>query len=168
MAITVNSNASPLAARSQVNRELGVSSSATQAHRPRIRRISGVVRAGKAAVLAALVALAPAALAMSLGDAVTASHLGDALKLQIPLTEANGWRDDQIQVAVSGDNAHLVRNLSITLQPAPGGYQIIVQSDAPLREPYLALTVAVRWPTGNLQRSYDILLDPPVTGSTAY
>ena len=94
MAITVNSNASPLAARSQVNRELGAGSSATQAHRPRIRRISGMVSAGKAAVLAAFIVLAPAALAMSLGNAVTASHLGDGLKLQIPLTEANGWRDD--------------------------------------------------------------------------
>ena len=141
---TANSN-SPLFAAGTRNRSLRTSA----------------LSALKGAIIAGVAALSPAALAMGLGDAITVSHLGDALKLTIPLTDTNGWRDDQIHVALSSDAAHIARNMTAELQSAPGGYQIIVRSSMPVREPYLALSVAVRWPAGNLRRDYDLVFDPP-------
>ena len=114
----------------------------------------------RAATVLALTLCSLSATAMSLGALVTDSHLGERLSVSVPLKQANGWREDQIRISLSGEASQWIRELEAQLQPTAGGYRIHIYSAVPISEPYLSLTVTARWPAGSVQRDYQVLLDP--------
>ncbi len=111
--------------------------------------------------------------ALGLGEIEPESYLGQPLRASIQLVSVDSGLDPQdinvrqvgaAEAARMGVDLFFVPNkLSFQLDRSANGYQVLVRSDGPVKEPFLTLLVELRWPSGVVYREYPVLLDlPPV------
>lgn len=115
--------------------------------------------------------------ALGLGELQSQSYLGQPLKARIPLVSVEGNIDpENLRVRqVSAAEAErlgveFVYNpykLKFEVDQQAGGYQVFVESENPVKEPFLTLLLELSWPSGVVYREYSILLDPPPVISVA-
>lgn len=110
--------------------------------------------------------------AVSLGDDVVLSRLGDPLEVEIGVLD---WEDmdlERVQITAANIREYeafdltwlpVLDNLHFNLVgPDPDGrLRLLVSSREPFDEPYLELLLVLRWPGGSLLREYVLLFDPP-------
>jgi pilus assembly protein FimV len=111
------------------------------------------------ALLMALVA--QSGFALGLGELKQQSGLGEPLKAQIPLTEAQEWSSEQFKARLSGISAAATRSVELAVITAGKQRYIQLTTRAPVNEPYVSFTLNLTWPDGSLKRDYELLLDPP-------
>jgi Tfp pilus assembly protein FimV len=122
---------------------------------------------------AAVTALAPAH-AVTLGEVIVDSTLGEPLSARIPVAVAPGEFLDSNCVGVppgrSDGFGQLPQPLvKVPQVPASGSLVLSVTTQRPLYEPMYELQLEVRCPgTALLVRQYVLMLDPPGTGSAAF
>ncbi|MCC5857071.1 MAG: hypothetical protein JJT90_02880 [Ectothiorhodospiraceae bacterium] len=115
------------------------------------------------------------ALAVGLGNVETRSALNQPLEARIPVLSAS--RDDleslQVRLAsgeafqrVGLDRPFILSRLAFDVEVHDGQPYIVVSTEEPVREPFLAFLVEARWPGGRVMREYTLLLDPPVHAPT--
>ena len=65
---------------------------------------------------------------------------------------------------VGSDRPHFLTKLRFSSQVTAAGNAVIrVESQEPIREPYLDFLVEITWPKGRIVKGFTVLLDPPVT-----
>ena len=114
--------------------------------------------------------------ALGLGEIKVTSALNEPLKAEIKLLQVRKLNPLQIQprmanvdeFALAGLNKPgFLSNVSFQVKVNPDGSgTIFLNSDRPVREPFLNFLVEVNWPNGRLVREYTLLLDPPVFDPT--
>jgi len=135
-------------------------------------RLPGARRASlNALLLFAALLTAGAAQALSLGDAILQSRLGDPLRVSIPLGRLGSLGENDIVVgrAPNADyTKYGVERVSTTSSlrfalrvESNGNASVEVSTEQPFTEPLLDMVVEVRWPAGRLVRQYSLLLDLP-------
>jgi len=112
----------------------------------------------------------PESWALGLGELTLNSYLNEPLEAEVRLLEADGLdvRDVRIQLASDEEfdrlgvqRAFFLTRINFQVEDTPSGMRVRLQTDAPLREPYLDLVVEARWPDGRLLREYTVLVDLP-------
>ncbi|HYW05153.1 MAG TPA: FimV/HubP family polar landmark protein [Gammaproteobacteria bacterium] len=124
-----------------------------------------------ACVLALLSLVLPATVwALGLGSIRTQSALNQPFKAEIPLVAASGQDLSGIQAGLASRQAYQqagldysgeLDELRFSVVKTAHGPAIRITSDKPIKEPLLNLLVDVQWSQGQLEREYDVLLDPP-------
>lgn len=134
----------------------------------------GTLRAwSRLALLAlSLVCAVPRAQAVSLGDELILSLLGDPVEVEIEVLQ---WEDmDLERVQISAATREEYEVFDLTWLPVledldfnlvgpdlNGKVRVLISSRTPLDEPFLELLLVLRWPGGSLRREYVLLFDPP-------
>ena len=109
--------------------------------------------------------------ALGLGELQLQSALNQPLQAVIELQDSQGLSPSDVVVALADaeafarsglDRPHFLTGLSFT--PVMDGQQLVirVESQRPVREPYLNFLVQVTRSNGSLLREYTLLLDPPL------
>ncbi|MFP4602129.1 MAG: FimV family protein, partial [Halochromatium sp.] len=114
------------------------------------------------------------AAALGLGELRVRSALHQPFQGEIELFEVERSDLDRIAARLASpaafEQAGLERPAFLTeMRFTPmigpdGGAMLKVISREPIREPYLALLLELRWPDGRLVKEYAVLLDPPAVG----
>ncbi|MFP4246998.1 MAG: FimV family protein, partial [Halochromatium sp.] len=114
------------------------------------------------------------AAALGLGELRVRSALHQPFQGEIELFEVERSDLDRIAARLANpaafEQAGLERPAFLTeMRFTPmigpdGGAMLEVISREPIREPYLALLLELRWPDGRLVKEYAVLLDPPAVG----
>lgn len=132
------------------------------------RIVSGFARL----VLLALCFLSAHAFAVSLGDELILSRLGDPVEVEVEVLQ---WEDmDLERVEITAASREEYEVFKLTWLPVledldfnlvgpdlDGNVRVLISSRAPLNEPFLELLLVLRWPGGSLRREYVLLFDPP-------
>ena len=124
------------------------------------------------ALAAGLLLSAPAAHALGLGRLNVQSSLGEALRAEIDITSLSSEEADTLKAALASPEAF--RAAGVDLNPALQGVQVALvrrpdgrsvlrlTGDRSVNEPFLDVILDLSWSAGRLQRSYTLLIDPPV------
>jgi len=114
--------------------------------------------------------------ALGLGEIKVTSALNEPLKAEIKLLQVRKLNPLQIQprmanideFALAGLNkAGFLSDVNFQVKVNPDGTgTIYLNSNRPVREPFLNFLVEVNWPNGRMVREYTLLLDPPVFDPT--
>lgn len=108
--------------------------------------------------------------ALSLGNASLQSRVGEPLHVSIPLGHLGSLDRNEIIVGHANTNEYtrfgIERDTGMPLHfelvvDSRGRASVEVRTRQVVNEPYVAMVVAVRWPTGRLVRAYTLLLDLP-------
>ncbi|MEP6997819.1 MAG: hypothetical protein ABI900_09225 [Betaproteobacteria bacterium] len=133
-------------------------------------RISTLIAAVTRLLTGALALLAaPCALALSLGDAVPQSSLGQPLRVIVPIGAGASESLTAACVHVSADAAggngppRLLTG-RVTIDRSAAGPQVLVTTRRPVDDPIVRLAVQAGC-EGTTRRDYVLLLDPPAAGS---
>ncbi|WP_162623058.1 type IV pilus assembly protein FimV [Billgrantia lactosivorans] len=136
------------------------------------------------AMLLALAAASPQALALGVGEVEVRSSLNAPLRAVIPLTDTDGLDPERLRVAVAEPREFESAGLSRTplaasvradVEVRQGQWVVALASERPVREPWMDLLLRFDWPAGRQLREVTLLLDPPdydslpvlVSGSSA-
>jgi pilus assembly protein FimV len=148
-----------------------------QLSRPRRRGRAGAWQCWWIAAAAAVLAAAPNAWALGLGDIDLDSALNEKFSARIELIDVQGLQPSEIIVSLASaeDFARVgvERFFFLTdlrFEVADGGRgvtHITVTSTQPVTEPYLNFLVEVLWPSGRMLKEYTVLLDPPTFSPAA-
>lgn len=108
--------------------------------------------------------------ALGLGEAKLESALGQPLRVSIPLTGSGDLTVEQIKVKRSdaqsaaklgvSDN-YFIPGLTFKIVGEAGNLLLTLQTDEPVKEPFIDMALSLRWPQGSLHRKVTLLLDPP-------
>ncbi|HET8701918.1 MAG TPA: FimV/HubP family polar landmark protein, partial [Nitrococcus sp.] len=121
-------------------------------------------------LIVALMGVPPSIRALGLGELDSDSNLNEPLSARIPLLSIRDNDPVSIHVSLASpdafkraglDRPYYLSRLKFEVKQGSGGYYILVSTDAPLKEPFLDFLLNVRWPQGDLQREYTVLLNPP-------
>ena len=121
-------------------------------------------------LLALLVAWPLSALSLGLGEPQVKSHLGDRLRVQIPLILDSGERADEVKVRLASpadrerfgasvDEAAVRMRLSVETSGRDGP-SISVTSAGGVNEPMLSFVIEAQSDSNRFMREYTVLLDP--------
>jgi FimV-like protein len=118
--------------------------------------------------------LATPAFAVSFGDELILSRLGDPVEVEIEVLQ---WEDmdlERVQIMAATPEEYEVFDLTwlpvldalsfnLVGPTLDGHVRVLVSSRDPVNEPFLELLLVMRWPGGSLRREYVLLFDPPQT-----
>ncbi|EAR21242.1 FimV/HubP family polar landmark protein [Nitrococcus mobilis] len=122
------------------------------------------------ALMAALMGAPPSTMALGLGKLDANSALNEPLLARIPLLSVGGNDVASVRVSLASpaafEHAGLARpyylsRLKFEIKEVDGEHYILISTEQAIKEPFLDFLLNVRWPQGNLQREYTVLLDPP-------
>lgn len=115
--------------------------------------------------------LSAPALAVGLGEIELQSFLGAPLQAVIPLRELGDLSADQLRITLAGQRDYEAMGVEFSylhtqlrIEPvigADGRAFVRIDTRDPVAEPYLNFVLTLRWPNGQLNREYTVLLDPP-------
>ncbi|MDT8428168.1 MAG: FimV/HubP family polar landmark protein [Pseudomonadales bacterium] len=109
--------------------------------------------------------------ALGLGEITVDSALNQPLSARIEMLDMAGINPDQITVALASpadfqrfdiERSFFLENIRFAINTSGGNAQILLTTDAVVREPYLSFVLETRWPSGRVLNEYTVLLDPPV------
>lgn len=120
------------------------------------------------------VALAPTdAAALALGSLRVQSSLGENLRAEIEIPQITAAEMNSLSVQIAApevfraqgmDYSSAARSVQISVQRNPDGTASLrLSSNTPIQEPFVDLVIQSQWSTGNLVRTYTLLLDPPAS-----
>jgi pilus assembly protein FimV len=108
----------------------------------------------------------PAVLALALGELELKSHLNQKLNVVIPLIFSKESELVELKLSTvrpEGQSSGLQawHNLKVEIIENEGNQPYLkITSKDTLREPALSFVLDMQWPSGRIQRSYSLLLDP--------
>ncbi|MCG8393766.1 MAG: hypothetical protein MI745_11850 [Pseudomonadales bacterium] len=117
------------------------------------------------------------AAALGVGEYELKSYLNQPLDMEVSLHEVGDLTAEEILVnlasqeefdAVGVDRIYFLNRLEFSVEMTGQDQAVLhIQTDQPVREPYLNFLVEFLWPTGRLMREYTVLLDPPSFADSA-
>jgi pilus assembly protein FimV len=125
---------------------------------------------------AALLLVHSGAFAFSLGRLTVQSALGEALRAEIDVTSITPEEAGSLRAALAAPEAfraagvdfnQVLSGAQATLVRKPDGRSVIrLAGDRSVNEPFVDVILDFGWSGGRLQRSYTLLIDPPVRASS--
>lgn len=121
-------------------------------------------------LMVALMGVPPSITALGLGELDSDSGLNEPLSARIPLLSIRDSDPASIHISLASQAAFeragmerpfYLSRLKFEVKQADGKHYILVSTEKPFKEPFLDFLLDVRWPQGDLQREYTVLLDPP-------
>ena len=114
---------------------------------------------------------APHAMALSLGNIVVQSALGEPLRAEIDIPEINAEEAATLKANVASPEAFRAAGLEFNAalsglrtsiqRRANGRAYIRLTSDRPVNEPFVDMILEASWASGRIVRDYTMLFDPP-------
>src|SRR6056297_838395 len=114
---------------------------------------------------------ASSALALGLGELKLDSYLNEPLSASVDLLNTGNLHEDEIKIRLGTredfqrlglDRTFFLTSIQFEVVVDDNGRAgIVMTTDDPVLEPYLAFIVEARWPSGRLLREYTVLIDPP-------
>ncbi|MBN8488322.1 MAG: hypothetical protein J0M20_11445, partial [Burkholderiales bacterium] len=129
------------------------------------------------AIAAWLALSASAAHGLGLGRLNVRSSLGEPLRAEIDINSITPEESDSLRAALASPEAF--RAAGVDMNPALQGVQVTLvrgtdgrpvlrmTGDRAVSEPFLDLILDLSWASGRLQRSYTLLIDPPIKPAPA-
>lgn len=126
------------------------------------------------ALMVALMGAPPSITALGLGELDSDSALNEPLTARIPLLSMHDADAEAVRVSLASqaafeeaglDRPFYLSQLKFEVKQADGEHFILISTEKPIKEPFLDFLLQVRWPEGELQREYAVLLDPPQYGT---
>jgi len=127
-------------------------------------------------LLVALAAVAPAAMALGLGNISVDSYLNQPLKARIEMIVREGDDIDSVTASlasaedyamIGADLNDISVPLGFTVEQTDAGTYIQVSSRLAVTDPILRLIVEINWSSGRMLREYTVFLDPPTNPAPA-
>ena len=123
-------------------------------------------------LLAATFAWISEAQALQLGDATLESHLGQPLKVLIPIDDPRPLQAEDVIVRLGDasehqargiDKADLPERLKVLVSPAStgDGLQVLITTPQPVADPVVSFLLVVESPSAELMKTYTVLMDLP-------
>ncbi|MDN5848993.1 MAG: tetratricopeptide repeat protein [Nitrococcus sp.] len=121
------------------------------------------------ALVVALMGTPPSITALGLGEIDSDSALNEPLSARIPLLSLERSDTASIRVSLASpaaferaglDRPFYLSRLKFEVKQADGQHYILISSEKPIKEPFLDFLLDVRWPQGDFQREYTVLLSP--------
>ncbi|SDJ38118.1 FimV/HubP family polar landmark protein [Billgrantia gudaonensis] len=122
------------------------------------------------ASLLSLSFVSPASWALGVGDVDVHSSLNAPLRASVPLTDVAGLDLRRLKVSLAEPAAFeraglermpLASDVTMAVRERNGQWVVELESDRPVREPWLDLLLRFDWPEGRQLREVTLLLDPP-------
>ncbi|MGM0784824.1 MAG: FimV/HubP family polar landmark protein [Pseudomonadota bacterium] len=122
------------------------------------------------ASLLSLSFVSPSTWALGVGDVDVHSSLNAPLRASVPLTDVADLDPRQLKVSLAEPSAFeraglertpLVSSVAMAVRQRDGQWVVELESDGPVREPWLDLLLRFDWPEGRQLREITLLLDPP-------
>ncbi|WP_163575983.1 FimV/HubP family polar landmark protein [Halomonas faecis] len=122
------------------------------------------------ASLLSLSFVSPSAWALGVGGVDVHSSLNAPLRASVPLTDVADLDPRQLKVSLAEPSAFeraglertpLVSSVAMAVRQRDGQWVVELESDGPVREPWLDLLLRFDWPEGRQLREVTLLLDPP-------
>ncbi|MBQ0958792.1 LysM peptidoglycan-binding domain-containing protein, partial [Ideonella sp. 4Y11] len=129
------------------------------------------------AIAAWLALSAPAAEALGLGRLSVRSALGEPLRAEIDISSITPEEADTLKAVLASPESF--RSAGVEMNPALQGVQVTLvrgadgrpvlrmAGDRAVSEPFLDVILDLSWASGRLQRSYTLLIDPPIKPAPA-
>lgn len=133
---------------------------------PSLRR--RMVAAAAAALIAGTTPVA--SWALSLGNISVSSALGEPLRAEIRLLDAQPAQIDGLRVSLASPDAFratgleynpVLSGLRLEVVRQEGRQVLRLSAERPVSDPFIDLLVVAEWPGGRIVRSYTVLIDPP-------
>ncbi len=112
--------------------------------------------------------------AATLGEARVESNLTEPLQVVVPLARSSNESLDELSVQLAPASFYreagvplesLSGNLTFAIKSDRNGDYVLIGSKRPIRDPILSVLLQVSSPEGRMIREFNLLLDPPSTGS---
>ena len=124
-----------------------------------------------AAALVSVGLTASDAWALALGRLNVQSALGEPLRAEVEVPQLSAAEADSLRVGMAPPSVFRAQGLEYTAtasqirvsvqRRADGSAVLRLSSAQPVNEPFVDLVIDANWASGNLQRNYTLLLDPP-------
>lgn len=108
--------------------------------------------------------------AVTIGELQLQSKFGEPLLAIIPLSDVGHLSSEEIKISKASsdiyrqlniENLNTFNPLRFELTGSGNNLAIQVVSPKPIKEPFLEFVIELKWPAGQLYKSFNILLDPP-------
>ncbi|MDR3017627.1 MAG: hypothetical protein LBV56_19545 [Delftia acidovorans] len=109
--------------------------------------------------------------ALALGRVNVQSALGEPLRAEVEIPQITAAEAEGLRVGVASPGVFRTQGMEynatasqvrVSVQRRPDGSAVLrLTSTQPVNEPFVDLVIDASWASGNLQRNYTLLLDPP-------
>lgn len=109
--------------------------------------------------------------ALALGRITVQSALGEPLRAEVEIPQLTSAEAESLQASIASpatfrsqgvEYSGLANSVRIKVQKRANGTAVLqLSSFQPVNDPFVDLVIDANWASGNLQRSYTLLLDPP-------
>lgn len=107
--------------------------------------------------------------ALGLGEITVSSKLGEKFNASVPITDSTTLNSDQIiaknapseiyqQLQI--DNSFTYQSFNLVISKQGEELILIISSNDTIKEPYLNFVLQLKWPEGQLNKEYKVLIDP--------
>jgi pilus assembly protein FimV len=116
-----------------------------------------------------LVLLSSSSWALGLGEITVTSKLGENFNASIPITDTAEFDVEQIKASnatadiykqLNVDNSFIYQSFKLNLSNVDGKLVLNITTSDSIREPYLNFIIQMKWPSGQINKEFKVLIDP--------
>jgi pilus assembly protein FimV len=116
-----------------------------------------------------LVLLSSSSWALGLGEITVTSKLGENFNASIPITDTAEFDVEQIKASnatadiykqLNVDNSFIYQSFKLNLSNVDGKVLLNITTSDSIREPYLNFVIQMKWPAGQINKEFKVLIDP--------
>ena len=116
-----------------------------------------------------LVLLSSSSWALGLGEITVTSKLGENFNASIPITDTAEFDAEQIKASnatadiykqLNVDNSFIYQSFKLNLSNVDGKLVLNITTSDSIREPYLNFIIQMKWPSGQINKEFKVLIDP--------
>jgi pilus assembly protein FimV len=116
-----------------------------------------------------LVLLSSSSWALGLGEITVTSKLGENFNASIPITDTAEFDVEQIKASnatadiykqLNVDNSFIYQSFKLNLSNVDGKVLLNITTNDSIREPYLNFVIQMKWPAGQINKEFKVLIDP--------
>jgi pilus assembly protein FimV len=116
-----------------------------------------------------LVLLSASSWALGLGEITVTSKLGENFNASIPITNTAELDVEQIKASnatadiytqLKVDNSFIYQSFKLNISSVDGKPVLNITTSDSIREPYLNFVIQMKWPAGQINKEFKVLIDP--------
>jgi pilus assembly protein FimV len=121
------------------------------------------------ALALSLMLLSPSGWALGLGDIKVTSKLGEQFNATIQITDSSDMDMEQIKTSnasneiyqlLNVDNSFIYQSFKLNISNVNGKMLLTITTPDSIREPYLNFVITAKWPSGQINKEFKVLIDP--------
>ena len=121
------------------------------------------------AIAFSLLLLSHSSWALGLGEITVTSKLGENFNASISVTDTAGLDMEQMKASnatidiykqLNVDNSFIYQSFKLNLSNVDGKPVLNITTTDSIREPYLNFIIQMKWPAGQINKEFKVLIDP--------